>query len=96
VIAAIDLGAENEIFNLGNNAPVSVLDFVRILENHLGKKALIEFKPMPAGDVPATYADIAKSQKLLGFQPKTSLEQGLKKFTDWYLSRSETFEGSSV
>ncbi len=89
IIAAVDLGAENEIFNLGNNAPVSILDFVHILENHLGKKALIEFKPMPAGDIPMTYADITKSQKLLGFHPKVSLEEGLKRFTEWYLNLSQ-------
>jgi UDP-glucuronate 4-epimerase len=86
IIAAIDLGASHEIFNLGNNAPVSVMELIAHLESHLGKKALLSFEPVPPGDIAITYADIGKSQKMLGFQPKTSLHQGLKKFTDWYLT----------
>jgi UDP-glucuronate 4-epimerase len=85
-IAAIDHGAANEIFNLGNNSPVSVLELISILESQLGKKAVISFQPVPPGDVPITYADITKSQKILGFEPKTPLHEGLKKFTDWYLA----------
>jgi UDP-glucuronate 4-epimerase len=87
VIAAIDLEAKNELFNLGNNAPVTILEFIQILEKHLGKKALIDFQPMPPGDVPMTYADISKSQKLLGFQPKMGLDEGLKRFIDWYAAK---------
>ena len=84
-IAAIDHGAANEIFNLGNNSPISVLEMISILEAHLGKKAVIALQPTPPGDIPITFADISKSQKILGFEPKTSLHEGLKKFTDWYL-----------
>lgn len=84
-IAAIDLGAQCEIFNLGNNTPVSVLDLISTLELHLGKKAQILFQASPPGDVPITFADISKSQQTLGFQPKTSLKEGLKHFTDWYV-----------
>lgn len=84
-MAAVDLGARCEIFNLGNNTPVSVLDLISMLESHLGQKAQISWQPMPAGDVPITYADIAKSKRILGFEPKTSLYVGLKHFTDWYL-----------
>jgi UDP-glucuronate 4-epimerase len=84
-IAAIDLGAANEIFNLGNHAPVTVLELISTLESHLGKKATLSFQPMPAGDVPITYADLTKSKKILGFEPQTSLSEGLKRFTDWYL-----------
>lgn len=83
-IAAIDLGAACEIFNLGNNTPVSVLELISTLEMHLGKKAQLTFQPAPAGDVPITFADITKSQKILRFEPKTSLKEGLKHFTDWY------------
>jgi UDP-glucuronate 4-epimerase len=83
--AAIDLGAPHEIFNLGNNAPLSVLDLISTLEFHLGKKAKISLQPTPPGDIAITFADIAKSQKALGFEPKTSLHNGLKQFTDWYL-----------
>jgi UDP-glucuronate 4-epimerase len=84
-IAAIDYGAMHEIFNLGNRHPVTVLELISILESQLGKKAILSFQPMARGDVPITYADMTKSQKVLGFTPKTALHEGLKKFTDWYL-----------
>lgn len=84
-IAAIDLGATHEIFNLGNSSPVSIPDLISILESHLGKKAKIHFQPAPAGDVQITCADISKSKKVLGYQPKTSLNEGLRIFTQWYL-----------
>jgi UDP-glucuronate 4-epimerase len=84
-IAAIDKGSSYEIFNLGNNAPATVLELISILESHLGKKAHISFQPTPPGDLPITYADVTKSQKILGFEPRTSLREGLKKFTDWYV-----------
>lgn len=83
-IAAIDLGAPCELFNLGNNTPVSVLDLISTLEMQLGKKAKILFQSTPPGDVPITYADISKSRKVLGFEPKTSLKDGLKHFANWY------------
>jgi UDP-glucuronate 4-epimerase len=84
ILAAIDLGAPCEIFNLGNHKPEKILDMVGILEELLGKKALIAFEPMPPGDMPVTYADISKSQQQLGFQPTVDLREGLKRFTDWY------------
>ncbi len=84
-IAAIDLGASYEIFNLGNNCPVSVIDLISTLESLLGKKARISFEPTPPGDVLATFADIAKAKATLGFEPRTSLACGLAKFTEWYL-----------
>ena len=84
-MAAIDLEAKNEIFNLGNNSPVSVMELISHLETLLGKKANIRFEPTPPGDVQATFADIAKSRQALGFEPRTSLKEGLQHFTDWYL-----------
>lgn len=87
-IAAIDLEANNEIFNLGNHSPVSVIELISHLETLLGKKAKIQFEPIPPGDVHATFADITKSKKVLGFEPKTSLREGLNHFTDWYLKES--------
>lgn len=83
-IAAIDLGAAHEIFNLGNNSPVSVMDLISELENLFGVKAKVRFEPIPPGDVQTTFADIAKAKKVLAFEPKTSLKEGLKHFTDWY------------
>lgn len=77
-------GAPHRIFNLGNNKPERLMDFVKILENLTGKKADIELQPMQPGDVKETYANIDLSQKILGFQPETSLEEGLPKFVEWY------------
>lgn len=85
VIAAIDFEADFEIFNLGNQQPKSVLELIQILENCLNTKAILNWCDGPAGDVPITYADISKSHAKLGFQPKISLEEGLKQFTHWFL-----------
>ena len=84
VMSSIDLGASCELFNLGNNQPVSVLRLIELLEKQLGKKAVITFSEKPPGDVAITYADITKSGNVLGFRPRTSLEEGLRHFTDWY------------
>lgn len=82
--AAIDLGAKCEIFNLGNHQPVELIQFVKILEKAVGKKAQKKLKPMQQGDVVSTYADIEYSRKKLGFSPKTPLEEGLPQFVKWY------------
>lgn len=84
ISAAIDLGAQNEIFNLGNHQPVDILHFIEILEKSLGKQAIKKFLPMQAGDVVATYADIEHSRKKLGYLPKTVLEEGIPQFVKWY------------
>ena len=82
--AAIDLEAGCEIFNLGNHRPVELEKFLHVLEGAIGKKAKIELLPMQQGDVLATCADISHSQEKLHFYPKTSLEEGIAKFVDWY------------
>ncbi len=89
VMAAIDLGAPLEIFNLGNHHPHSVIELVETLESLLGKQAIKEFVPIPEGEVFATYADITKSQQQLRFNPRTSLHDGLEKFTTWYRTRHQ-------
>ncbi len=86
IVAAIDLGAENEIFNLGNNQPVELLYMVELLEKSLNKKAHKILAPMQPGDVLETYADIEYSQKKLNYFPKTKLEEGIPRFVDWYLN----------
>ncbi len=82
--AAIDLGASYEIFNLGNNRPVNLLYMIELLEKALGKSAVKEMLPMQPGEVIETFADIEKSQRLLNFQPKISLEEGIVHFIDWF------------
>jgi UDP-glucuronate 4-epimerase len=72
------------VYNIGNENPVELERFVRILEEHLGKKAVIEYLPMQAGDVVATYADVQDLTADVGFHPGTSPEVGLGKFVEWY------------
>ena len=74
----------HRVFNLGNHKPEDLLYFVELLEGYCGRKAIRELHPIQPGDVKETYADIAESQAILGFQPKTSLEQGLERFVGWY------------
>lgn len=85
IISALNKNLSFEIINLGNNKPVSLNDFIKLIEEKLGKKALIENYPQQPGDVEITFADISKAQKLLGYNPKTKIEEGMGKFIDWYL-----------
>lgn len=84
ILSAIDHSFEYEIFNLGNSNPVKLMDFISILEEHLGRKAKKNFKEMQPGDVYCTYADISKAKRLLGYDPKTSVYEGLKRFAEWF------------
>ena len=76
--------APYKIYNIGNNEPVNLLDFVEAIENELNKKAIKEFLPMQPGDVVATYADIEDIKKELGYLPQTSIKEGIKNFINWY------------
>jgi len=81
---AADDGAPFEIFNLGNSHPVKLNALLALIEKVTGKKAIRERKEEQPGDVPLTWADIAKAGRLLGYQPKTAIEDGLRKFVAWY------------
>lgn len=74
-----------EIINLGNNKPVYLIDLIHAIEKELGRKAVIEQLPEQAGDVPVTFADISKAERLLGYKPKVSLQEGIHEFCKWYL-----------
>jgi UDP-glucuronate 4-epimerase len=74
----------HRLYNLGNNKPERLLDFIATLERVLGRKAALELLPMQPGDVPESYADIGESQRDLGFAPRTSIDVGLARFADWY------------
>jgi UDP-glucuronate 4-epimerase len=76
--------APYKIYNIGNNSPVRLMDFINTLETIIGKKAEIEFLPMQPGDVKETYADITDLQEAAGFSPATPLEIGLGHFVEWY------------
>jgi UDP-glucuronate 4-epimerase len=89
VIAAVDAPAVageaiHRIYNIGGGSPVPLLEMVDILERLLNKKARIDFMPAPPGDVPATCADISAIASDFGFQPTVPLEEGLKRFLEWF------------
>lgn len=84
--AALDYSSSTyEIINLGNNQPVKLSHLISLLEKVLNKKAIIKKLPSQPGDLPLTFADISKAEKLLRYQPKINIQNGLKKFSDWYL-----------
>ncbi|NBX66491.1 MAG: NAD-dependent epimerase/dehydratase family protein [Proteobacteria bacterium] len=87
ILAAIDRpAAGHRLFNLGNHKPVQLMDFIATIENATGKKAIMDLSSMAAGDVYETCADITESQKILGFEPKVTLDTGIPIFVDWYKS----------
>ena len=77
-------GTPFEICNLGNSHPVKLSELVGMIEHATGKNAIVQREAPQQGDVPLTWADIAKAGKLLGYRPQTTLEQGLKNFVAWY------------
>ncbi|MFH1586616.1 MAG: GDP-mannose 4,6-dehydratase [Candidatus Diapherotrites archaeon] len=87
IAAAVDKEFKFEIFNLGNSKTVELNYLVSLIEKELGKKAKINRLPNQEGDVPITYADISKSREMLGFNPKTPIEEGIVKFVEWYMGK---------
>ncbi len=84
VRAAIDYDKTiYEVFNLGESQTIELRELINLLEKNLGKNAIIDRKPMQAGDVPCTFADISKARKLLGYNPTTKIEKGIEKFVEW-------------
>jgi UDP-glucuronate 4-epimerase len=88
IIGAIAYESDNfEIFNLGNTHTVSLIDLIQTIESIMGKKANIHFGPEQAGDVPYTWSNIEKSQQLLGYNPQTSINEGITHFVNWYKNK---------
>ena len=83
-----------KVYNIGNNNPENLLDFVQILSEELVRAKVLpedydfeahkKLVPMQAGDVPITYADVSELEKDFGYKPKTSLREGLRRFAEWY------------
>ena len=73
-----------KLYNIGNHQPVSLLRFIEIIEQALGKQANKNFLPMQPGDVPTTYADVEDLMRDVGFRPDTSIEVGIDRFVSWY------------
>jgi UDP-glucuronate 4-epimerase len=77
--------APYRVFNIGNGQPVDLLSYISVLEECLGRKARLDLLPMQPGDVPATMADVTELEQVAGFRPTTSVEEGVRRFVDWYL-----------
>jgi UDP-glucuronate 4-epimerase len=83
-LRVLDRPQRYAVYNIGNHQAVGLLDYIAALERALGKKALLEMKPMQPGDVKATYADTTALARAVGFAPSTPLEQGLQRFAAWF------------
>lgn len=92
ILSCLTLEKGNFLFNLGNNQPVELIDFVEILESQLLKKAKKELLPLQPGDVISTWADIDVSRQKLHYEPKTSLREGLSRFVEWFKNYNHSSE----
>ena len=87
--AAIDYHASNyEVINLGESRTVELRELISLLEDALGRRAEIDWQPLQPGDVPQTFADITKARRLLGYNPQTQIEVGIRKFVEWFRQRN--------
>ena len=76
--------APHRIFNIGNSAPESLIDYIKAIEDNLGIKANKELLPLQPGDVPATFSDCSSLENFINYKPNTSIEDGIRKFISWY------------
>ncbi|MBI5135868.1 MAG: GDP-mannose 4,6-dehydratase [Nitrospirae bacterium] len=84
VLAALDKRAPYAIYNLGESQTTTLLELVRLIQEALGREALIDRQPHQPGDVPVTYADISLARKELGYNPHTLIAEGIPKYVEWY------------
>ncbi len=89
VISAVYRPFRYEIINLGGSRTVEVRRLISLIEKNLGKRAVIDFLEPAPGDVPLTYADVSKAKRLLGFNPKVDIEEGIKRYVKWFLEMKE-------
>jgi UDP-glucuronate 4-epimerase len=91
VRGAIDFDqSDYEVINLGESRTVELKELISLLEQELGQKAKIDPQPVQPGDVPQTFADIAKARRLLGYNPQTQIEDGIHKFVAWFRAQEAT------
>lgn len=86
ILAAIECDYPLEIFNLGNSSPTKLLDLVGVIAESLNVSANLEMRPNQPGDVPITYADLTKAEKMLRYQPRVAIEEGVRRFVEWFQS----------
>ncbi len=90
LVAALDLAPGFEILNLGGAYTTSLRDLVHWIAEELAVEPRIEYLPAQPGDVPITYADVSKAERLLGYSPKVPIREGLRRFASWYRERNPT------
>jgi UDP-glucuronate 4-epimerase len=73
-----------KLYNIGNNSPVKLMDFIDEIEKQLGKKAEIDYKPLQPGDVVSSHADVQSLAEDFGYRPTTIVAEGIRKFIEWY------------
>ncbi len=83
ILAAVDYQTQFDVFNLGNSHPCKLSELVQLLENALGKRAIVKSLPPQPGDVPITWSDISKARRLLGYEPRVPLPIGIERFVAW-------------
>jgi UDP-glucuronate 4-epimerase len=93
VLAALDANLPYELINLGRGETIVLTDFIHVVEETVGRPAHIVPEPPKPGDVPLTYADITKAHALLGYQPTTSVAEGMRQFWEWYQTEVLEFNG---
>jgi UDP-glucuronate 4-epimerase len=89
VVAALDADFDYEIFNLGRGQPVVLNEFVHIIEELTGRQAIVQHAPLPATEPAITYSDTSKAARMLGYQPRVSLVDGMAQFYEWYRANAE-------
>ncbi|MEE8168665.1 MAG: NAD-dependent epimerase/dehydratase family protein [Candidatus Hydrothermarchaeales archaeon] len=90
VISAIEKNYDFEVFNIGNSKTIRLTDLIELIGRKLGVKPIIEELLEQPGDVPITYADISKAQRMLDYNPKTSIEDGIERFIEWFKFNSNS------
>jgi UDP-glucuronate 4-epimerase len=83
-IGVLDHPNGYQVFNLGNDTPVELMEFIKTIEQHVGKEAQKKYVDAQKGDVTMTHADISKARETFGFSPKIKLHDGMKKYVDWH------------
>jgi UDP-glucuronate 4-epimerase len=85
ILSSIRVNPSFAVINLGESQTLSLLDLIRLLEGALGKKARLQFLPDQAGDMAITYADISRAREMLGYAPSTPVQEGIRKFAEWFV-----------
>jgi UDP-glucuronate 4-epimerase len=90
VVRCVDTPFDYEIFNLGESHTTSLRELITLIERHTGREAIIDEQPMQAGDVEKTYANVDHAREKLGYAPRFTMDEGIKRFVKWYQDQNES------